>query len=211
MLFATEDSMFVHPSHPGLSLSSEEIAAEKICSQEVSDLIQRMLDIAAGERIGTGRVMVGLAAPQIGVFKRVILVDIGANANRDLGELKAFINPKIVWKSEEKEEGREGCYSVDCRLCGIVPRSSKIRIVAHDEKGNLIQEEISGFPARVFQHEVDHLEGIRFPDVIARDGGRLQWVEEADWPEYRKNWQEWPKLVSVETWHEMKAGKDVAK
>lgn len=198
--------MFVPPSHPCLSLSSEEIAIEKLSSEEVQQLIQRMRDIAANERVGTGRVMVGLAAPQIGVFKRVILVDIGANANRDLGELKAFINPKIVHKSDDKEEGREGCYSVDCRMCGIVPRASLIRIEAYDEQGKLIQEELTGFSARVFQHEVDHLDGIRFPDVVARDGGALQWVEEDQWPEYRERWQEWPYLVPLETWHAMKAG-----
>ncbi len=209
MLFATEDSMFVPPSHPGLSLSSEAIEKEKIASDEVVALVERMLDIAAKEREGTGRVMVGLAAPQIGVFKRVILVDIGSNANRDLGELKAFINPKIVWKSEEQEEGREGCYSVDCRMCGIVPRASKIRIEAYLLSGEFIQEEVSGFPARVFQHEVDHLDGIRFPDVIARDGGILQWVEEDKWPEYRLNWKEWPHHVSIETWHAMKAGQKI--
>ena len=136
-----------------------------------------MFDIARGERTDPeAKVMVGLAAPQIGISKRIILVDIGVDSDRkNLGELTAFINPEILWHSEELVDGREGCFSVDDRVVGVVPRSKSIKIRAYDREGNLVSLELADFTARIFQHETDHLNGIRFPDRVG-EGGKLQWV-----------------------------------
>ncbi len=201
--------MFVEPSHPRLSMPADVVPVEEIRSEYIQKLIDEMISIAGGERGDVEkRVMVGLAAPQIGVYKQVILVDMAISAERkELGKLKAYINPKIIWKSEEKDFEREGCYSVDSRISGVVPRATKIKISAYDREGNPITEELSGFTARIFQHEVDHLEGIRFPDRVAEgQGGNLHWVEENEFPEYRKIWREWPKSVPLDTWHAMKKG-----
>lgn len=200
--------VFVEPGNPRLAMPVDPVAVEEICSAEVQAIINKMYSIAAPERSDIeARVMVGLAAPQIGIYKEIILVDVGVTAARkDLGELKTYINPKIVWKSDEIEYEREGCYSVDGRMCGIVPRASKIKIVAYDRDGVLVEEELSGFTARVFQHEYDHLQGVRFPDRVGPDG-TLHWIEEHMYPEYRKNWQEWPLKASWQLWQDMKAGK----
>src|SRR3989338_767615 len=115
-------SLFVAPGDHSLQERSKEVAKEEVVL--VQETIDEMLKIASGERGDVEkRVMVGLAAPQIGIGKRIILVDIGVDKDRkDLGKLVAYINPEIVWQSEEIVFGREGCYSVAKQLCGYVPR-----------------------------------------------------------------------------------------
>ncbi len=200
-------NVFVEPGNPRLSLPVEEVLESEISSKEIQEIIDHMYLVAGGERTNpAAKVMVGLAAPQIGVYKQIVLVDVGANAKRELGELKAFINPKIIWKSEETDKEREGCYSVDGRIFGVVDRPIKITFTAYDRDGNFLTEEISGFPARVFQHEVDHLHGIRFGDRVLQDGGCIHWVEEHMFPEYKKTWQEWSLHVPADVWLAMKNG-----
>ncbi len=201
-------SIFTPPGDPLLRMVVPEVPMEEICSSEIQEIIDTMYAIARGERGDTEkRVMVGLAAPQIGVAKRIILVDIDVQADRkDLGSLNAYINPKIVWSSEEQVEEREGCYSVDKHVMGIVPRALRIKVTALDRQGTPISEEFSGFTARIFQHEIDHLEGIRFPDRVG-EKGILQWVEEDQYPEYRKNWQNWPVHCPWDIWLAMKEGR----
>jgi peptide deformylase len=199
-------SVFTEPGNPLLSGPVAEVPAAEICSEEIQEIIDRMIEIAGGERADTEkRVMVGLAAPQIGVCKRIILVDTGANEKRELGQLKVYINPTIVWSSPEQEEGREACYSIDKRVVGVVPRSTQVKMTAFDRQGNFITEEFSGFPARIVQHEVHHLDGIRFPDHSGPEGV-LHWVEEEQFPEYRENWQQWPVRCSWDVWLAMKEG-----
>ncbi|MBS0633843.1 MAG: peptide deformylase [Verrucomicrobia bacterium] len=209
-ILCTLMNIFVVPSEPRLSLPVEEVAIADIPSQEVQDVIDNMYEIARGERTdGEKKVMVGLAAPQIGVYRQIILVDVSFNeTERKVGELVAFINPKITWKSDEKEEGHEGCYSVDGRLFGIVPRAASIKITAYDREGKSIEQELRGLSARIFQHECDHLEGIRFPDVVGEHGGKLHWIEEDQFPEYKKAPKEWPHIVSLERWQAMKSGRE---
>lgn len=203
----TPMSIFTEPGNPLLRGSVAEVPVHEISSEEVQSIIDQMIEIAGGERTDAEkRVMVGLAAPQIGICKRIILVDTGANEKRELGELKAYINPKIIWSSSEHEEGKEGCYSVDSRVVGIVSRAVQVKITAFDRQGNFITEEFSGFPARIVQHEVDHLDGIRFPDHVGQQGC-LHWVEEGKFPEYRENWQRWPAQCSWDAWLAMKEGR----
>jgi peptide deformylase len=190
--------------HPVLRMRAIEVPIEEISSLEIQDLIDQMLEIAKGERVDVQKkVMVGLAAPQLGVPKRIILVDMGIDANRkDLGQLVAYINPVILWRSEETEMGREGCYSTD-HLHAVVPRASKVRISAYDRLGQSIEQELTGFTARIFQHEVDHLDGIRFPDRVGPTG-KLLWVEDDEYQAYRENWQNWPKICPFGVWLKMR-------
>ena len=156
----------VVPSDSVLKIRATEIPRHEISSSENQNIIDQMYEIARGERLDEdSRVMVGLAAPQVGISKRIVLVDVSFDsANRTCGELRAFINPEIIYQSDDLEVDREGCYSVDSRLVGIVPRSKEIEITAFDRYGNLVREKYSGFTARVFQHEIDHLDGVLFID-----------------------------------------------
>jgi peptide deformylase len=82
---------------------ADEVNVQKITSTEIQSIIDRMLQIARGERSDpNATVMVGLAAPQIGIMKRIILVDTGFNTEtRELGNLEVFVNPEIIWASNE--------------------------------------------------------------------------------------------------------------
>ncbi len=199
---------FTLPGDPLLTMDAEEIPIEKIGSKEIQSLIDQMFEIARGEREDIEkRVMVGLAAPQIGIRKRVILVDVGIDTQKkEFGELRAYINPKIIWSSPEKEEYKEGCFSVADQVVGIVPRAHSIQIKAYDRHGTQIVAEFSGYTARIFQHEVDHLNGIRFPDRVGREG-RLHWVEEGEYEEYRNNWEAWNCQCPWDLWLAVKEGK----
>jgi len=201
-------SIFTPPGDYSLQSNALDVPIDEISSQETQDLIDQMFEVARGERGETeGRVMVGLAAPQIGCAKRIVLVDVGVASDRkELGELKAFINPEVVWSSENLEEGREGCYSVDSRVVGQVPRPEKIKIRAYDRDGSLIEAEFSGFTARIFQHEIDHLNGIRFPDRVGPEG-KLHWVEDDEYSEYKKNQESWSHQCPWSLWLTMKEGK----
>ena len=80
-----------------------------------------------------------------------------------------------------------------------------MRISAYDRSGQKVVEEHEGFAARIFQHEVDHLEGIRFPDRIGPTG-KLLWVEDDEYEDYRKHWNTWSKTRPYSAWLEMRGG-----
>jgi peptide deformylase len=206
-------SKFIPPHDHRLTEKCAEIPMSEIRTKEIQNLIDIMFKIASPERDNDEKsVLVGLAAPQIGILKQVILVDVGFSSNpKSLGELKAFINPRLIEKSTETVMDSEGCFSVDGNICGVVPRAKTVKISAYDREGNKIVEEYSDMTARIFQHEVDHLEGKRFPDRVGQNGPEhLHWVEESDYPEYRLNWKEWNKILTWEGWLAMKAGKPYA-
>ncbi len=96
---------------------------------------------------------VGLAAPQVGVSKRIIVVDDGNG-------LQALINPQII-KAEGSQWGPEGCLSVPGYF-GDVERYEKVTVTAIDPNNKKLRIEAEGFLARIFQHEIDHLEGHLF-------------------------------------------------
>ena len=106
---------------------------------------------------------VGIAAPQVGILRRVIAVQ---RFDKKGEPFDFFINPEIISYSEKKEEGDESCLSIP-NVIGKVPRSQNIRLRYHDcETFELKEEEIKGFTAVIIQHEVDHLNGILFIDYL---------------------------------------------
>jgi peptide deformylase len=110
----------------------------------------------------------GLAAPQIGVFKRLVIFGFDSNdryPEADSVPFTVLINPIITPLSDEKENGWEGCLSVP-GLRGVVPRFTHIKYEGYDAVGNKIEREVEDFHARVVQHECDHLDGILYPMKI---------------------------------------------
>ena len=108
---------------------------------------------------------VGLAAPQIGVNLRVVIFEVSSNPRYPDAETvpqTVLINPVLTPLSDAMEEGWEGCLSVP-GMRGLVPRYTHLRYQGHDEYGALIDRTVSGFHARVVQHECDHLDGILYP------------------------------------------------
>ena len=107
----------------------------------------------------------GLAAPQIGMGLRVVIFGVVANSRypeADAVPETVLINPLITALDEGIEEGWEGCLSVP-GMRGLVPRHARIRYQGQDERGEHIDRTVSGFHARVVQHECDHLDGILYP------------------------------------------------
>ena len=113
---------------------------------------------------------VGLAAPQVGVLKRVVVIDVGDG-------LLELINPEILW-SEGEVVGPEGCLSVPGRR-GTVARPEKVRVHAQDRKGNHVEVEGEGLLAVCLCHEMDHLDGVLYVDKMIEDvTDQLQQEEE---------------------------------
>jgi peptide deformylase len=195
----------VKPDDPVLVKIAQEIPLNQVSSKETKDIIEQILDVAYGRRKNREKpTVVGLAAPQIGISKRVIAVDIGASGTGGLSELKLYINPEIVWSSDETEEWCEGCWSTD-RVAGVVERPLRVRIKAISTDGRQIEEEHEGYVARIFQHEIDHLNGNEFVSHI-KDPDKLHWVEEDEWAEYknRGGWRNWLKKCPFEKWEKIK-------
>lgn len=120
----------------------------------------------------------GLAAPQIGIDLAVVIFGFGQNQRYpDAPPIPrtVLINPTVTALSDEEEDGWEGCLSVP-GLRGVVPRWSRIRYTGWDENGEHIEREVTGFHARVVQHECDHLIGTLYPMRI-RDFSRFGFTE----------------------------------
>lgn len=132
----------------------------KVCRPvaEITPRIIRLLDdMKATLHKANG---VGLAAPQVGVLRRIAIVEC------EPGELIELINPEIIEKSGEQEE-IEGCLSVPDRW-GITHRPAKVKVKATDRNGNSFTVEGEGLLARALCHEIDHLDGIIFYDNAVR-------------------------------------------
>ena len=206
---------FVLPNNPILSIVAKKLSKKAIQSDETKDKINQMLEVAYGEQKDRNKpILVGLAAPQIGISKRIILVDIKANGKGEVGGppaggLRIYLNPEIIWSSEEENEWYEGCFSTD-RVCGVVSRPTAIKIKAFSLtpqgwEAKVVEEDYRGYTARIFQHEIDHLNGKEFVTHIT-DPEKLHWVQENEFPIYRNQeaWRNWPKKCSFGKWKEIK-------
>ena len=107
---------------------------------------------------------IGLAAPQVGVKQRVIVLDLRREDHDD--EPIALVNPKLTWKSTETGKLTEGCLSIP-GLEEIVERPAQVRVEAHDPEGEPVVLEADDLLARALQHEIDHLDGILFLDRVS--------------------------------------------
>lgn len=107
----------------------------------------------------------GLSAPQIGVFKRVFVA-------RIRNKIKGFVNPKILKFSKKEITFLEGCFSVP-ELYGHVVRPAELDLESQDKLGKKTQTHYKGLPARVIQHEIDHLNGTLFIDHVHTQNGKM--------------------------------------
>ena len=136
-------------------------------AEEVSDFDTPQLHVLLADMRDTMHALngAGLAAPQIGVNLRVAIFGVQINTRYpDAEEVPqtVLINPLVTPLNDNIEEGWEGCLSVP-GLRGLVPRYTHLRYQGRDEYGAVIDRTVSGFHARVVQHECDHLDGILYP------------------------------------------------
>ncbi len=106
----------------------------------------------------------GLAGPQIGILKRVFIYDLGEGT-------QVMINPEMIWRSEEEIEDTEGCLSIPGYEM-TVSRAARVRVEARDPEGQKRTVEAEGMTARLFQHEIDHLNGVLIIDRTSPDERR---------------------------------------
>ncbi len=155
---------------PRLLERSREV--ERFGTAELDDLLADMRETMRAENGA------GLAAPQIGVGLRVVIFGVDFNPRYPDAEPVPYtelINPVLTPVSDEMEEGWEGCLSVP-GLRGVVPRYARLRYSGFDPRGHPIEREVSGFHARVVQHETDHLDGILYP-MRVRDFSRFGFTD----------------------------------
>lgn len=160
----------IREGHPTLRKVAEEVPLP--ASDHDKDTLSKMLeyvknsqDPEISKKYGL-RPGIGLAAPQINVAKRMIAIY--AQDEKGVQHSYALFNPKIVSHSVEKSylTSGEGCLSVDRAVPGIVPRYARIRVKATNIEGEKIDIRLKGMLAIVFQHEIDHLNGVMFYDHI---------------------------------------------
>ncbi len=140
--------------YPNPILSKKAQAVDRLTEKDLR-LIREMIDLMYEED------GVGLAAPQVGISKRIIIIS--PRAVR--GEEQIYINPEIIHFSDQQETGLEGCLSVPNVSCEV-RRAKKITLKALNLEGKSLLEEFQNFPARVVQHEVDHLNGVLLIDRV---------------------------------------------
>ena len=131
----------------------------------ILELIEDMLDTMYDAQ------GVGLAAPQVGILKRIVVIDVGE------GPI-VLINPEIVESSGE-QTGDEGCLSVP-GMAGQVTRPEYVKVKAQDEELNEIEYEGEGLLARAFCHELDHLDGLMYTRLVEGELHRATYDEDED-------------------------------
>ena len=140
-------------------LTDEEPALHKVCKpvEKFDWRLHKLLDDMQETLIDSNGV--GLAAPQVGILRRVVLVDLG-------DEILELINPEII-STEGEQVGAEGCLSVPGRY-GLVKRPYYAKVRAQDRNGQWYEAEGEELIARCFCHELDHLDGILYTQVMER-------------------------------------------
>ena len=143
-------------------LTDKDPALHKVCKPVASfdNKLFKLLDDMRDTLIESGGV--GLAAPQVGILRRVVLVDVGMEDN----EIVEFINPEMI-ETDGEQYGAEGCLSVPGKY-GLVKRPMYAKVRAQDRNGDWFEAEGEELIARCFCHELDHLDGIIYTEVMER-------------------------------------------
>lgn len=149
MRIRTEDEPNNELRVPSIPVPNEDLGSARIRTL-VADL-ERTMEEERG---------CGIAAPQVGVHERVILVDAGSGP-------RAYVNPRIVSRSFRTVLFEEGCLSVP-GVWGVVKRSRSVKVEAFGADGQPVTVDAEGLEAIIFQHEIDHLDGVLFIDRVEK-------------------------------------------
>lgn len=144
-------NILTDPNHD-LRLQSKDISKKELAEDEMQALFDNMIETM---KLADG---VGLAAPQVGIHKRVIIVETKTGP-------EIFVNPRITRRSIWHTTSEEGCLSVP-GVYGQVKRNKSVTIKALDRHGHKMKRKVSGLEAIIFQHEIDHLDGVLFIDRV---------------------------------------------
>lgn len=159
--------------NPLLRKTALPVLKENIKTPEMQKLIDDLIETM---RNANG---VGLAAPQVRISRRLFVMEVRNNPRypgRTDFPLKVVINPEVTFLSKEEEEDDEGCLSVP-ELRGLVPRFSHLKLKALDRHGKPMNFELHHFPARIVQHELDHLDGKFYLDRLPDNSSLMTFDE----------------------------------
>jgi peptide deformylase len=154
---------------PVLRQRAAEVDPADIPSAEVQDIIE---DMVASLAAAGG---VGLAAPQISVSKRIVIIKIPAMYRVGYGQVEetpllVMVNPEVVFSSQETRRAPEACLSIHSKdggvYEGVLERPERVRVEGYDREGQRIAVDADSLLSRALQHEVDHLDGILFTDRV---------------------------------------------
>lgn len=162
----------IQPNNPTLRKKARTVTSfDDDLQLLIDDMIETMRDVGG----------VGLAAPQVDVSLRLAVIetppdlDEDGNEIEDSRELFVIVNPEIVWQSREVVDGIEGCLSIPGYV-GEVARATSVRVRAQDRHGKKFRVRLHDWDARIFQHEIDHLDGILYIDRLTAPENL--WTEE---------------------------------
>jgi len=178
----------------------EELTRHELRLNATQEIIEELLDYVFGtnnkgaQRDRSHSMTVGLSANQMGITKRISIVDL-AVGRKNLSDIHVLINPEIVWQSKTLVEHVEGCVNLP-NIWGSIKRSKRIKVKAWDRSGNEMLLTLSGWPAILLQHEIGHLNGELFIDKL-ENPTKAHLVEKTDYKIYRRNKKTWSKYIDV--------------
>lgn len=187
-------------TNPKLRKICEPITLRELRTKKTQDLIESLLSYvyATNNKGADSRrdkpSVVGLAANQLGVNQRIVVVDLGIG-HKSYSDIHVLVNPVIKWKSKTLTERSEGCVNLN-GIHGFVKRSTRVKLDAYDRSGNAISLDIHGWPAILLQHEVGHLNGELFIDLLPNPK-KAHLVDDSEVVEYKRNKKSWKKFVDV--------------
>ena len=163
----------VEIGHPVLREIATAVSPELLASAEVQQFIDELIDT---KRVANGA---GIAANQVDNTWRIFVVEVASNPRypyKPEYPLTVMVNPEITFESDERFDNFEGCLSIP-NLRGVVSRCPEIRVRGLDRHGEALDFEVKGISAGTFQHELDHLDGILFPDRVEDTRTLCTWNE----------------------------------
>lgn len=190
----------LEPTDERLRTVCEDIPLSEFRLKNTQETIDTLLDFVyarnnkGGEHDRKKPTIIGLSANQVGIMKRICIVDL-AIRRKGQSEIHVMINPHILWRSKTIVQRMEGCVNLP-GIWGFVPRSVKIDVEYFDRWGNKYQMRATGWGATLIQHEVDHLEGALYIDHLP-DPTKALSVSERDYVAYKKDPKAWKKYVDI--------------
>ena len=148
-----------------------------------------------GQRDKTKPNTVGLAAVQVGIMKQICAVDLSIG-RQGYSDMYVLVNPRVTWSSKVFIQKAEGCVNFG-NVWGITRRAKTVKVLALDRSGNELELKLTGWPAVLVQHEIDHLSGRLFIDRLP-DPSLAELVEPEEYELYRKTKPgEWEKHIDM--------------
>jgi peptide deformylase len=189
------------PDDKLLRTVSKPIEPKELRTPQIQNTIEQLLDYVYGQNLKgsdhprTKPITVGLSAPQVGINRRISVVDMAIGSNK-FSDIHVLINPKVITHSQSTFTHREGCVNLP-QIWGPIERYRRVTVTALDRSGTKFTIEARGWPAVLLQHEIDHLDGCLFIDYLS-DPTKAHLIKAEHFKEYNnKTALNWPYLTDV--------------